>query len=82
MRDYKELYEQERNERRLHSMSSRVLWLEPDDYCLDCSGSGYQCYANTSTWRGGIGGQSFTNDVCSSCWGSGSKTKPWPPHKR
>jgi hypothetical protein len=63
--------------------SSRVDFVYEGDECLECSASGYQTYSDTSTWRrGGVAGQTFTNDVCDKCWGSGSKSKPWPSHKR
>ena len=48
--------------------------------CAECGGSGYRLYASTATWRGGIGGQAMTTDVCDKCWGSGDATKPWPSH--
>jgi DnaJ-class molecular chaperone len=43
--------------------------------CNKCSGSGVFLYSNTSTWRGGLGGQALTYDVCDSCWGSGNIEK-------
>jgi hypothetical protein len=39
--------------------------------CKKCDGYGYRAYGSTSTWRGGIGGQAITADVCDDCWGSG-----------
>ena len=45
--------------------------------CSVCSGSGVRNYGSTSTWRGGIGGQAFTADVCDGCWGSGDAKRPW-----
>lgn len=39
--------------------------------CEGCSGHGRRCYANTTGWRGGIGGQMITASVCDRCWGSG-----------
>ena len=51
--------------------------LAVDEACKCCSGSGVRVYANTSAWRGGIGGQAMTTDVCDKCWGSGNKNKPW-----
>lgn len=51
--------------------------LEPDDVCLECSGSGVKTYGSTATWTGGIGGQVMTSAVCDQCWGSGSKSMPW-----
>lgn len=52
------------------------------DACGECGGSGYKLYGDTSTWRGGVGGQMMTNDVCDICWGSGDARKPWPSHRR
>ena len=40
--------------------------------CAKCQGRGRRAYGSTSTWRGGIGGQAVTADVCDACWGSGS----------
>ena len=51
--------------------------IEPGNACQTCSGSGKRTYANTTTWRGGIGGQAMTTDVCDRCWGSGDKTWTW-----
>lgn len=48
-----------------------------EDVCPDCQGSGQKVYANTSTWRHGIGGQALTNGVCDTCWGSGDITNKW-----
>lgn len=45
--------------------------------CRVCSGSGVRNYGSTATWRGGMGGQAFTADVCDECWGSGDATRPW-----
>lgn len=39
--------------------------------CAQCGGTGTRSYANSSTWRGGAGGQSITHDVCDACWGTG-----------
>lgn len=39
--------------------------------CPRCTGSGQCLYGSTATWRGGIGGQAMTWDVCDACWGSG-----------
>lgn len=52
-----------------------------DQPCPACAGSGKRSYASTATWRGGIGGQAITVDVCDRCWGSGVKDKPWPSHR-
>lgn len=55
--------------------------IEPEDQCPECAGSGYRVYASTATWRGGIGGQAMTEDVCDQCWGSGNRHRPWPSHR-
>jgi len=39
--------------------------------CLKCGGIGRCVYSDTSTWRGGAGGQSLTESVCDRCWGTG-----------
>ena len=49
--------------------------------CLACGGAGVRSYPSTSTWRGGIGGQAFTTDVCDKCWGSGDRNNAWPSHR-
>lgn len=51
--------------------------IEPDNACSACGGIGKRTYPNTTTWRGGIGGQMMTTDVCDKCWGSGDKTHTW-----
>jgi len=61
--------------------SSRLNIIDPEDFCEACGGSGYQTYGSTATWRGGVGGQSMTTDVCCECWGSGDKHRPWPSHR-
>lgn len=43
--------------------------------CTKCSGFGRRAYANTTTWRGGIGGQMITGGVCDHCWGSGDENR-------
>lgn len=48
------------------------------EVCKTCGGWGVYNYPSTATWRGGIGGQMFTTDVCNKCWGSGDETHPWP----
>jgi len=48
-----------------------------DTPCKACSGAGVRAYGDTATWRGGIGGQVITNDICDKCWGSGKAKKPW-----
>lgn len=47
-----------------------------DEICSDCNGSGRKVYGSSSTWMGGIGGQTITGDVCDKCWGSGDSSKP------
>lgn len=44
-----------------------------EDPCPRCQGMGRRSYGSTATWRGGIGGQSITDDVCDVCWGTGDK---------
>lgn len=44
-----------------------------DDPCPRCHGWGVCSYSSTATWRGGMGGQSFTSDICDVCWGSGDE---------
>ena len=72
-----------RIERRLdHMFDDMLKWrgIERelgDKPCGSCSGSGVRVYGSTSTWRGGIGGQAVTSDVCDTCWGSGNQSKPW-----
>lgn len=39
--------------------------------CKQCGGRGQRSYANTATWRGGVGGCAITADVCDECWGTG-----------
>lgn len=41
--------------------------------CPRCDGIGRLSYGDTSTWRGGVGGQAFTEDVCDLCWGTGRR---------
>jgi len=43
--------------------------------CARCSGNGCYMYPNTATWRGGIGGQAITRDVCDECWGTGCQDR-------
>lgn len=45
--------------------------------CECCHGFGARLYSTTATWRGGIGGQAFTYDVCDHCWGSGDEDNRW-----
>jgi hypothetical protein len=53
-----------------------------DQACTRCQGSGGTTYGSTATWRGGIGGQAMTYDVCNLCWGSGWNNRPWTNLKR
>lgn len=49
--------------------------------CPKCSGWGVRWYGSGSTWRGGMGTASCTQDVCGGdggCWGSGDADAPWP----
>lgn len=46
--------------------------------CKRCGGRGVRAYGSTATWRGGVGGQAITNDVCDHCWGSGNEYTAWP----
>jgi hypothetical protein len=48
-----------------------------DTPCKRCHGSGRAMYGDSTTWRGGFGGQAITGDVCDQCWGSGNAEKPW-----
>jgi hypothetical protein len=45
--------------------------------CKCCGGLGRRVYPNTTTWRGGMGGQQTTSDVCDKCWGSGDQNCTW-----
>lgn len=51
--------------------------IDREDCCPECTGLGTAVYGSTATWRGGVGGQAMTSDVCNKCWGSGSKSRPW-----
>lgn len=46
--------------------------------CTACGGQGSRAYGSTSSWRGGIGGQSITSDVCDRCWGTGRSDRTGP----
>ena len=48
-----------------------------DIICEKCGGAGVRTYSSSATWRGGIGGQTITTDICDKCWGSGKENKPW-----
>lgn len=50
-------------------------WRAVEDPCDSCGGSGVKTYGSTSTWRGGVGGQMVTTDVCDACWGRGDKVR-------
>ena len=61
---------------------SMLLWRnidteQGDIVCKKCGGSGVVVYGDTSTWRGGYGGQMMTADICDECWGSGKQNNPW-----
>ena len=69
-------------DRRDHMYDDMLLWRGidregGDTPCKECAGSGVRAYGNTTTWRGGIGGQMITSDICDKCWGSGNAEKPW-----
>lgn len=71
MVDRQELYQQ--------FIVSRIGYHAPA--CTGCGGLGVKTYSSTATWRGGIGGQAMTEDVCNVCWGSGNANAPWPSHR-
>ena len=48
-----------------------------DDVCKVCTGYGVRLYSHGSTWRGGVGTNSFQHDICDNCWGSGNRERPW-----
>lgn len=48
-----------------------LAWRGVDTPCRGCGGAGTRSYGSTATWRGGVGGQSMTSDVCDRCWGTG-----------
>lgn len=52
-------------------------WRGVEQPCAACRGTGWKMYANTSTWRGGIGGNAMTRGQCDRCWGSGDEDRPW-----
>lgn len=52
-----------------------LAWRDIETPCKRCGGSGIKTYANTATWRGGIGGSAMTMDVCDACWGSGDSSR-------
>jgi len=58
-------------------MDRFLHWRGVDVACATCGGTGYRGYGDTSTWRGGIGGQALSTDVCDVCWGSGDAHRTW-----
>lgn len=46
------------------------------ELCPRCLGTRTIVYGTTSTYRGGAGGTTMTEDWCDKCWGSG-KIVPW-----
>lgn len=67
---------------RLRAMADRrrviLDWLgvsDEADLCRRCHGRGQRAYGSATTWRGGIGGQAVTQDVCNMCWGTGVKAR-------
>lgn len=64
-----------------YAAASRADFIQPDDFCERCFGSGYFTYASTAAWSGGIGGAAMTLAVCDRCWGSGDRHRPWPSHR-
>lgn len=67
---------------KLYTFRDLLDWRGIETQCDRCSGSGRIVYGSTSTWRGGIGGQAMTGDVCNKCWGSGDEGHPWTNLKR
>lgn len=73
-----------------HTLSSEQLtesfldWrgIDPEHACKRCGGSGTRAYGDTSTWRGGVGGQMITSGPCDKCWGSGDEYRHWPSHRQ
>lgn len=58
-------------ERELENLDARTN-VKPNNPCPACSGYGLKTYGDTTTWMHGIGGQMMTEDVCDTCWGSGT----------
>ena len=56
-----------------NSIQDLVMLRGVEHPCHRCAGLGVRAYADTSTWRGGIGGQSITQDTCDLCWGTGDQ---------
>lgn len=46
--------------------------------CKKCGGFASVIYGDTTTWRGGYGGQTITEGVCDKCWGTGRSDKTGP----
>ena len=55
-----------------------MMWRGVETVCPECGGAGVRSYSDTTTWRGGAGGQSFTMGTCDHCWGSGDKHRHGP----
>ena len=54
---------------------TRRIYGEP---CSRCKGAGHRWYSNGGTWhKPGMATQSFREDICDLCWGSGSSSSPW-----
>ncbi len=55
-----------------------LLWrgINSSHVCPECEGSGSKLYGNTTTWMGGVGGQTMRRDVCNECWGTGDLGRP------
>lgn len=48
------------------------------DPCARCEGAGHRWYSDGGTWhKPGMATQSFKEDICDLCWGSGSSSSPW-----
>lgn len=71
--------ERDRDEIGVRLLDWRGLTLETA--CKRCRGAGVRAYGSTATWRGGVGGQAITSDVCDGCWGSGDANNRWPSHR-
>lgn len=65
--------EAELAEARDNVLPQLLEWRGVETPCKRCGGSGRVGYANTATWRGGIGGSMMTADVCNGCWGTGDE---------
>lgn len=50
-----------------------LRYRDVEDPCTTCRGFGTRAYSSTATWRGGMGGQLCTTDVCDMCWGTGDR---------